>query len=475
MITVRRRFGLVGLAIVLTAGIGAGPNAQVAYATATRVSDGIPAQWWIDLPSTDPRTAGGAGWGDFSGGVAARPYVTSLTVINGATATPVITGGTTAPPTGPDGGVTAVVSPFNLCRIGQTPNPGSCYTTPNRVGLNITYRNGDVDGMNFADPSVPVTPTVTADTVFDMTVALNTLGQSLRWTWLNGDLLYWQTSNLGTPDATVHLRFRPASTPYVRQFPAQNGCTATPIFNCVIARSDAQMLTASLVFSLDNTLDPALTGAAFATQNAIAGYLSPGGTPQVPTLDIQAASTHTTADGSPQLGTIEAFIPSAALANLYGLLPEDAAAAFSTTRAGDAGSNDAPVYAPWTAEVNGSDGLLVTVRKITFSVPRYKVANRLTPTTSAASILRTTTTVTATVTACSRTNACQVSVYDLGKQNAARYVATHRAVVTNQALTAAKLTLAVNAAQLPKGDRYLLVVRSTKNHSPLVSTTGTVR
>ena len=43
-----------------------------------------------------------------------------------------------------------------------------------------------------------------------------------------------------------------------------------------------------------------------------------------PTLDIQAASTHTKPDSSLQVGTIEAFIPAGALLNLYGLLPADA-------------------------------------------------------------------------------------------------------------------------------------------------------
>jgi hypothetical protein len=63
---------------------------------------------------------------------------------------------------------------------------------------------------------------------------------------------------------------------------------------------------------------------------------------------------------------------------MYGVLPADAGAAFTATRSGDPGTNSAPVYTPWTAEANGSEGLLVTVGNITFSVPRYRVKGKLT-------------------------------------------------------------------------------------------------
>ena len=97
--------------------------------------------------------------------------------------------------------MTTVVSPLNLCRAGQAPSQNVCYATPNRVALTVTYRADDTDGWNFAAPRVPVTPTINADTVIDMTVALNSLGKSLRWTGVSGDLLYWRTTNLGQDDA----------------------------------------------------------------------------------------------------------------------------------------------------------------------------------------------------------------------------------------------------------------------------------
>ena len=146
-----------------------------------------------------------------------------------------------------------------------------------------------------------------------MTLALNTLGRSLRWSWANGDLVSWRADRLGQDDATVRIRFRPAMAPLVTSFPDGNGCTATPVRDCDIERADTEVRTAALLLSLDNTLDSALTGAVFATQNAFSGFLQPGGTSSAPTLDVQVASTHLQSDGSQQLGVVEALLPSAAL------------------------------------------------------------------------------------------------------------------------------------------------------------------
>jgi hypothetical protein len=100
----------------------------------------MPNQAQTDLSTTDPANSSGqAGWADMAGGNAGRPYVQSLAVINGGVSTQVVTNGTTTPSSVPDGTVTTVVAPFNLCRPGQPAAPGSCYSTPNRVGLTVTY------------------------------------------------------------------------------------------------------------------------------------------------------------------------------------------------------------------------------------------------------------------------------------------------------------------------------------------------
>ncbi|MDQ1645070.1 MAG: hypothetical protein QOJ50_1254 [Cryptosporangiaceae bacterium] len=482
MIRSRRRVALLGgpvLLVLALSGGGPGP-AQADPGPAPRVPDGMPTQDWVDLSSADPQnSSGNAGWGDLPGGVADRPYVTSLTVTNGATQTPVITGATGPAPTPAveRGGVTAVISPVNLCRHDQTPSPGVCYSAPNRVALNVVYGAGGASGSNFADPSETVSPPVTAESVIDMTVALNTLGRSLRWTWVNGDILYWKTTNLGQQDATVRIKFHPATAPYLSTFPSGAGCTATPIFNCNIAKADAEVLSASLLFSLDNTLDPALTGAVFATQNAIAGYLSPqqGAPAGQLALDLQAGSTHTRSDGTPQLGTVEAFLPAGALQNVYGLLPGDAAGAFAVTRAGDPGTNNAPTYQTWTAAGQGSEGLLITVTGVTFSVPKYRVKGKLTLAATQATVKGATATVTATVAACTAKAPCLASVFDLGKASAPRYSAARTTVIGSAVVRAKAVSLAAKSAVLRKGDRYLLVVRSSSTKRAIVSTLGTVR
>lgn len=343
------------------------------------------------------------------------------------------------------------------------------------MAIDVTYRMLDADGSDFAHPQTTVTPTIDAATVIDMTVALNSLGKNLRWTGISGDLLYWRTTNLGQDDATVHIKFRPAPEPYVDAalFP-NTGCTGTPISNCSIPSATADVLKAELILSLDDTLDPVLTGAAFATQNAIAGFLLPGGSPQAPTLDVQVASTHTKSDGTtPQLGTLQAFIPNAGLVNLYGVLPSDASA-FTTTRVGAAGTNDAPTYTPWTAAAEGSDGLLISVQGITFSVPKYRLASKLRPIRVHARVRRARTTISARVPGCRKHKKCLATVYDLGPRHAPRFSLTRRLVLRNTRVSSKALSLTVRASRLRRGHRYLLVVCFVRHNTLLASAVGTV-
>ena len=123
------------------------------------VTDGMPNQAQTDRSATDPgNSSGQAGWADLAGGTAARPYVQSLTVINGGVPTPVVTNGTTTPAAVPDGTVTTVIAPFNLCKPGQAPAQGSCYATPNRVGLTVAYAMNGQAGYNFARAAGPGHP-----------------------------------------------------------------------------------------------------------------------------------------------------------------------------------------------------------------------------------------------------------------------------------------------------------------------------
>jgi hypothetical protein len=447
-----------------------------ATANATVGNDGMPSQAQTDLSSTDPGNGSGqAGWGDMPGGVANRPYIQSLSVINDGVTTPVIDDGQPGGSGVGAGGLGAIISPLNLCRAGQAPT-GSCYATPNRVGVTLAYPKGETGGWDFSTSAgQAVTPTVNANSVVDMTIALNTLGASLRWSWANGDLLYWQPANLGAGNATLRVKFKPVTTPWVTTFPPGNGCTATPIFDCNIQTADAEGLGANLVLSLDTTLDSALTGAVFATQGAINGFLAPGGTAQAPSLDMQVSSSHLRSDGSPQTGTLKAFLPAATLLNLYGLLPADARAHFTAARSGDAGTNDAPVFTPWTAAANGAEGLLVTVTGITFSVPEYQVKARLKKIVSKAKVARGRAGITATIAACTRAKPCSATVYDLGLNDTSRrFAATRTLVLKNARVRSRKLALRLPSRKLSRTHRYLLVVRQGRQRKLVASTTGVV-
>jgi len=453
--------------MVLVATVGLAASASAAPV----VTDQMPSQAETDLASTDPgHTSSQAGWGDMADGVAARPYVRSLSVTNGDVTTDVITDGGPTAPTTSAGDVTAVVSPINLCRVDQSPSSGVCYATPNRVALTLGYDSGSGTRYDFTHPHVATTPAITADSVIDMTVALNTLGRTLRWSWVSGHLMYWRVTNLGQDDATVRVKFTPGWTPYVapEDWPTGNGCTATPIFNCDLTQAAAEVLQASMLFSLDDTLDKALTGAVFATRNAMYGFLRPGQSPTVPTMDIQAASTHFRSDGSLQRGTLEALIPAAALQNVYGVLPADAPSLFAVRRYGS-GTNDPPAYTAWTYAEHGSDGLLVTVDNISFSVPKYRISTSLKRTPTNARVKRGTATVTANVAYCKKKRACVATVYRLGRT---RYSATRTPVISGKRFAGNKLELRTN--RLARHDRYLLVVRSAKTGATVGSTLGKV-
>jgi hypothetical protein len=465
---------------------------------AAQFSDGMPSQATTDLASTVPgNSTSTAGWGDWAAGTASRPYVSALSVINGGVSTALVTGGTiaTSEVATAAGAITTVVSPVNLCRSTQTPAAGVCYATPNRVQVTVAYGSsvgggaGSVGtppvGYNFAAPSATLSPPVDANSIIDMTVVLGALGSNLRWSWVNGDLLFWQIANPGTANATVHLRFHPAAAPVVAGQSGASGCTATPIISCAVSAATADVLTGSVLFSVDDTLPQSLTGAVFATQHAIFGYLQPGGTQASPTIDIEASSSHYMADGvTLESGVVEALLPASTLLNLYNLLPADAAHALTVTRTGDPGQNGAPTFAVWCTQTcpagttgtenTGSDGTFVTVPGISFSVPQYIFASAVPALPVHSSVARGVTTIRATIAACTRAKRCTVSLYDLGKRGSPSYGRTATAVVRNRSLPARRLLLSVRSTRLRKGDQFLISVHSAKPARIVTSTVSIV-
>ena len=75
---------------------------------------------------------------------------------------------------------------------------------------------------------------------------------------------------------------------------------------------------------------------------------------------------------------------------------------------------------------------------------------------------------------CSKRRNCRVTVYDLGTLRSSNVVAKRKLVLTLRFGTAA-LAIKVRTARLPRGHRYLLVVRVARSHKLLASTLGTVR
>ena len=327
---------------------------------------GMPDQSQLDAASTQNAT-----WVNMTGGVAARPYVTALSVINGGVSTPVITNGTaTAETNVPMGRIAVAISPSNLCRTGQSPAQGVCYTTPNRIGVTVGYQiqPGQL-GSDFSIANNLLTP-VTADTEFDITLNLNTLGRTLRWSWASGVPTYWNTANLGTDAATVRLRIKPTLTPVVMQGTQQVGCSQVPVQACSYSQNTHETLSASLTLSLDNTLDEIFTGALFSSTRSYMGSLmvQPGETPQM-TYGVSAPQTWS--DGTANAASLSAVLSDASLLNFYGATPEVVASAEFQTGAlnlsrTDGGTQGAITWTRWTADVQGIDGWLITIPDIRF-------------------------------------------------------------------------------------------------------------
>lgn len=445
-------------------------SAVVGLGVSPARSDAIPDDMPNQASLDEARATGIGGWGNMPGGVASRPYVLALSVTNGGVTTPVIANGTTVPPSTSPGDVTATIEPYNLCAT--TPGPDPCYPAPNRISVSVVYAKSVTVGYNFDAPSETVAPAVGPDSIIDLTLALNTLGETLRWSWVNGDLLYWRTTDLGTPAATLQVRFRPGLRPWIDWSTVDaNGCTASPPRDCDLTQATGEVLSASLVLSLDDSLDPALTGAAFATQGAFIGYLEPSSDENGPRLTVSASATHLASNGDPQLGIVQAFIPSAAIVNLFGVLPADAPSVFDIQRTDDAGTQGTPTFATWTAAANGADGLFITVPDVTFSAPAYDMSQSLWFPSGAQQSGNTTEINLSMLDApCTRRGPCTLTVYDLGTEETPRYAASPKRLASFVYTGADSLSL--RASRLPAGHIYLIYVVARR--TPVASSVGFV-
>lgn len=377
-----KRTMLKRLVCAIAASVLVGPIASLApVAKAAVADDGMPSQANLDKVAAANDYAGF--WGDAPGGVAGRPYVKTLNVINGGVSTPVVTAGTatTPDPTSP-GAITTVISPTNLCKTGQSGQ--NCYPSPNRLGISLVYVKGPGQvGFNFSKPTtsngadlaLPVA--VNADTVVEMVVNMNTWGTNLRWTWMNASPQFWKIDNIGTAAAEITLRFKMVTGP------SQLCQTRIPVEACDPAEAvrnnggrpfnPEKVLTFSSVLSLDATgVSAEFNGALFASSNADIGSLvtetGPNGGP-VLNYGIVGPSE---LGGAPNLATFNAFVSDASLLSYFGVTPDvvttdafrDSALAISRA---DGGSSGASTWTRWDAATYGSDGWYLSIGDIAFN------------------------------------------------------------------------------------------------------------
>lgn len=355
------------------------------------INNDVPFQQQSELDeATTSWNAGG--WGAMEGGVNARPFIKELSTYEmsaEAVVTTVLSNAENEPiPTQVgETNVDATVTAINLCREGQEPTQGQCYETPNRVQINFGWRDrGQGTADLGSDGSIP---SIEADTEIRVTIALNTLGQSLRWSYLEGTPTYWKVNNIGQEDATIELHFKPALKPW------PGGCSQIPVnTTCETISADEKYLMGSLLLSLDDTLDPIFTGALFAGEGLFIGSLeatSPSQTEtggQVPQMSYGIAAPRTV-NGAPNSPTFQAFLSDQAILNYFGATPDVAASsgffntAFSVGATGAGTGANAPTIeaSRWVGEANGTDGWLITISDITLSTVTTPdvSANRLQP------------------------------------------------------------------------------------------------
>ena len=327
------------------------------------------------------------GWAAMDGGVDARPFIKDLSVVN-------ISGemnidwnvldnpSNSATPTHVDGtNVDATVGAVNLCPAGQEPTPGQCYATPNRVQINFGWRDGG-QGTGDLGASGSI-PSIDADSEIRVTIGLNTLGQSLRWSYLEGTPTYWKVNNIGQEDATIDLHFRPSMKPMARE-----GCSQIPVNpTCPTTSAENEYLMGSLLLSLDDTLDSVFTGALFAGEGLFIGSLqavaaqateSGSSAPQM-TYGISAPLTVGGAENRP---TFQAFLSDQAILNYFGATPDVAATNgfFSSAFNFDSGNttqSQTIAYSRWEGADEGTNGWLVTVSNIQLDSQLVQAESRL--------------------------------------------------------------------------------------------------
>lgn len=386
-----KRSFLVGVAVMITSVLAQVPGSPVGIRAAASFMDGTPAQKYLDVVATKNDYAGL--WGDVTGGVAGRPYVTdlSVTVTPADGSAPVtrtfITGGTVSTPgSTTKGDITLTVAPYNVCNRakGEQPAAGVCYADPNRLGAVLGYvKNENSVGYNFSGPnddqgnaiSTPLLDLIknpANTTVFDATLNMNQWGKSLRWTWLNGLPTYWNVNPVAADNSVVHMKFQ------LQTGPSELCDTRIPVDGCDPSQRGANfapvsILRTNFVLSMDETgVDSVFAGSLFASSNADMGSLEAAPI-NSPTLALTyGVSGMNELGGQANTAKFWAFVSDSSLVNYFGTTqevldsPEFAGSdTLKVTRA-DGGTSEATSWVRWTPEANGTPGYFLTVTGVQF-------------------------------------------------------------------------------------------------------------
>lgn len=423
------------------------------------------------------------------------------------------------------GSLGVVISPFNLCDKDRTPTPQTtnCYATPNRVGITLAYRKGDGQvGYNFSRPNDGQNPgtnvtlkdndgnpiVIDENTEILLTINLNTIGKSLRWTWMNGIPSYWRATDLGTDAARIEVHAKLAKMPIIDTdglYSANQSCTQVPISSCNVTQSNADWLGLQMVLSLDTTMSEAMTGALFATEGAIMGSVEVGSDSAtgLPLIKYAAASSHLTATGETRLGKLHAYVPASALVQQLGVpsftdttaVPAAATPSqvFTTLREGTCGAGCSAGTTTFR-ELNQFDnefhGIRIDVNGLTFSAPKMQVkaksgalkapTARLTGSTYKITVASgSTSSSTSTVNGICKSKGCTVKLYKAATSklsSALTYVGVKTSAKgsnVNLFFTVTKKTTGSASGKVQRGTRYIVVV-TRKDTGALVSSAPVV-
>jgi len=307
------------------------------------------------------------GWQDTASGLEARPFIKSAKWEGDEIVSATAPGEEVF-----EGNWRVLVTPFNVCHEGQEPAPGVCYADPNRIGINLAYIvNGDTKN-DFNGPSLS-SLRIDQLTYFEIQVDLNGYADSLGWTWVNGNPAYWKVE-----DGIATIRLTPASMPSTSGI--DNQCSTIPVSTCDTNKAADEIFTIAMVMSFDETLDPVFDHTMFASVGAVIASLetAPGFDPETPDMNsitFGMAAPHLNADNTERRGTLRAFLSNEALVAFGVTDLTDAESELRVTRSSSDSGTWVSGFSTWTSEWQGTDGQLLIIENISFSVPKFTVDN----------------------------------------------------------------------------------------------------